>query len=180
MYHNEIHYFKIKFQNKERMTYLGLVESGVVEWRDLQCSYIISVGLDRVDNSFGTNELTNVFKETRFTLSGSLLSFSHPLSPEHLVTPESTTGMTEGGVGAQPPPMEVGRSEGAVLVQPPNGRELWRMNWAGLRPVGGGICEEEEAEEGGACCWDWFWLACERICTKNNRQSKINSIKHPL
>lgn len=44
------------------------------------------------------------------------------------------------------------------------------MNWAGLRPGGGGreggggICEEvEEAEDGGACCWDWLWLACERI-----------------
>lgn len=55
-------------------------------------------------------------------------------------------------------------------MQPTNGRELCRMNWAGLRPGGGGreggggICEEvEEAEDGGACCWDWLWLACERI-----------------
>lgn len=55
--------------------------------------------------------------------------------------------------------MEGCRREGGVLVQPTNGRELWRMNCAGLRPGGGGreggggIWEEEaEAEEGGACC----------------------------
>lgn len=48
-------------------------------------------------------------------------------------------------------------------MQPTNGRELCRINWAGLSPGGGGrdggggICEEEEdAEEGGACCWDWL------------------------
>lgn len=51
------------------------------------------------------------------------------------------------------------RREGAVLVQPTKGRELWRMNWAGLRPGaggrvgGGGIWEEDkEAEEAGTCC----------------------------
>lgn len=55
------------------------------------------------------------------------------------------------------------------MVQPTNGREPWRMNWAGLRAGGGGrdgaggICEEEEAEEGGACCWFWLWLAWDRI-----------------
>ena len=49
------------------------------------------------------------------------------------------------------------------VVQPTNGREPWRMNWAGLNPGGGaregggGACEEEEEEEeGAACCWDWF------------------------
>lgn len=94
-----------------------------------------------------------------FTLSGSLLSLSHPVSPELPVTPDSPTGMMEGGVCAHPPPMEGCRREGGVLVQPTNGRELWRMNCAGLRPGGGGreggggIWEEEaEAEEGGACC----------------------------
>ncbi len=52
------------------------------------------------------------------------------------------------------------------------------MNWAGLRPGGGGraggggICEEdEEAKEGGACCCAWVWLACERICMGDTRQS---------
>ena len=39
----------------------------------------------------------------------------------------------------------------------------WRMNWAGVGPEvgwregGGGICEvEEEEDEGGASCCDWF------------------------
>jgi len=69
--------------------------------------------------------------------------------------------MMKGGVCAQPPPMEGCRREGGLLVQPTNGREPWRMNWAGLRPGGGeregggGICEEE-AEEGGASCCDWL------------------------
>lgn len=59
--------------------------------------------------------------------------------------------------------MEGCRRDGGVLVQPTKGSELWRMNWAGLRPGGGGreggggICEDaDEAEEGGACCWDWL------------------------
>lgn len=84
---------------------------------------------------------------------------SHPGSPELPVTPDSTTGIIDGGVCAHPPLMEGCRREGGVLVQPTNGRELWRMNWAGLRPGGGGrvggggICAvEEEVEEGGACC----------------------------
>lgn len=88
-----------------------------------------------------------------------MLSLSHPGSPELPVTPDSTTGIIDGGVCAHPPLMEGCRREGGVLVQPTNGRELWRMNWAGLRPGGGGrvggggICEvEEEVEEGGACC----------------------------
>jgi len=55
------------------------------------------------------------------------------------------------------------------------------MNWAGLRPGsggkagGGGICEDEDAEEGGACCWDWLGLVCEKICLREIVQ--INS--HP-
>lgn len=67
----------------------------------------------------------------------------------------------EGGVCAQPPPTEECNREGGVLVQPTNGRELWRINWAGLSPggggrtAGGGICEEDEEEEvegaGGRC-----------------------------
>lgn len=40
-------------------------------------------------------------------------------------------------------------------MHPTKGRELWRMNWAGLRPAGGGtvggggIWADEEVEEGG-------------------------------
>lgn len=99
-------------------------------------------------------------KNVNFTLSGSLLSLSHPVSAELPVTPDSTTGMMEGGVCAHPPPTDWCRREGGVLVQPTNGREPWRMNCAGLSPGGGGIaggggiCEAEEAEGGGACCWD--------------------------
>lgn len=110
-----------------------------------------------------------------FTLSGSLLSLSHPVSPELPVTPDSPTGIMGGGVCAHPLPMGGCRCEGGVLVQPTSGRELWRMNCAGLRPGGGGreggggICVED-AEDGGACCWDWLWLACERICVRNIRQ----------
>lgn len=84
-----------------------------------------------------------------------MLSLSHPVSPELPVTPDNTTGMTEGGVCAQPP-MVGCRREGAVLVQLTKGRELWRMNWAGLRPGGGGRVGGggiwEEAEEAGTCC----------------------------
>lgn len=80
------------------------------------------------------------------------------MSPEFPVTPDSPAGMMGGGVCAHPPPVDGCRREGGVLVQPTNGSELWRMNWAGLRPGGGGraggggICDEEEAEDGGACC----------------------------
>lgn len=114
-----------------------------------------------------------------FTLSGSLLSLSHPVSPEPPVTPESTTGMMEGGVCAQPPPTEECNTEGGVLVQPTNGRELWRINW-GLSPGGGGRTagggtweedEEEEAEGAEGRCWDWFWFVCERICMRDIRQN---------
>ena len=95
-------------------------------------------------------------------MSGSLLSLSHPISPEFPITPDNPAG--RGGVCAQPPPIErpAWRWEGGVLVQP-NGREPWRRNWVGLGPEGreegGGFREEEEeedAEEGGACCWDWL------------------------
>ena len=75
-------------------------------------------------------------------MSGSLLSLSHPMSPESPPVPDSPAG--RGGVWAQPPPRE---------------RPAWR--WAGVGPEGseegGGFREEEEeeeAEEGGACCWD--------------------------
>lgn len=100
---------------------------------------------------------TKYWAEPELTLSGSLLSLSHPVSLELPVTPDSSVGMMEGGVWAQPPPVGWCRREGGVLVQPTNGRELWRMNCAGLRAGGagreggGGICEEE-AEEGGANC----------------------------
>lgn len=66
----------------------------------------------------------DLFINFNFTLSGSLLSLSHPVSPELPLTPESTTGMMEGGVCAHPPPMEGCRREGGVLVQPTSGREL--------------------------------------------------------
>lgn len=70
-----------------------------------------------------------------FTFSGSLLSLSQKVSPELPVNPGSPTG---GGVCAQPPPSVGCRWEGGVLVQPTNGRELWRMNCAGLNAGGGG------------------------------------------
>lgn len=66
----------------------------------------------------------------------------------------------EGGVCAQPPPTEECNTEGGVLVQPTNGRELWRINCGlspggGGRTAGGGTCEEDEEEEaegaGGRC-----------------------------
>lgn len=114
------------------------------------------------------------------TLSGSFFSLSNKVSPELPITPDSPTDMMGGGVCAHPPPKEEWRWEGGVLLQPTNGRELWRMTWAGLRPGGGGkaggggICEDEEAEEGGTCCWDWLWLACDSICTRETLLMKRN------
>lgn len=126
--------------------------------------------LNHCSNSWQKNssDLTSA-KKVSFTLSGSFVSLSHPESSELPDTPDRTTGIMEGGVCAQPPPIEVCRREGGVFVQLTNGRELWRINWAGLRPGGGGsvgggrICGVG-AEETGTWCWDWFWLACERIC----------------
>lgn len=124
-----------------------------------QCTVVLAIADKRV-------QWPDIIKEISFTLSGSFVSLSHPESPELPDTPERTTGIMEGGVCAQPPPIEVWRREGGVFVQPTNGRELWRINWAGLRlggggsVGGGGICGVDAEETGTA----WLWLACERIC----------------
>ncbi len=47
-------------------------------------------------------------------------------------------------------------------MQPTNGTELWRINWAEVGPGGGacdgggGTCDETDEDDEGGCGCDWF------------------------